>query len=183
MALFNFIGKKKLREQHVANVFVSTINELAEESFPTLAEYLNEAPELETSPSIKANQLEWFLYIVFSANLYNLKFHLEAGQLNRMRILVIDQFIESLEDRNHDQTLEHINNYEDYIAVLDKTNGDLTKSIATALFNKYGLNNCQVDHFQKINMPNPIIIKSIEEAAVNFIWNWTDFLEKYKIVA
>ena len=44
MVLFNFIGKKKLKEQHVANVFVSTINELAEDSFPTLAEFLNEAP-------------------------------------------------------------------------------------------------------------------------------------------
>ncbi len=183
MVLFNFIGKKKLKEQHVANVFVSTINELAEDSFPTLAEFLNEAPELETSPSIKSNQLEWFLYIVFSANLYNLKFHLETDQLNRMRILVIDQFIESLEGRDHDQTLEQINNYEDFIAGLDRTNGDLTKSIATAIFNKYGLNNCQVDHFQKINMPNPIIIKSIEEATANFIWNWTDFLEKYKMVA
>ena len=38
-------------------------------------------------------------------------------------------------------------------------------------------------NFQKINTPNPIIIKSIEEATKNYIWNWTDFLEKYKMVA
>lgn len=183
MALFSFIGKKKLKEQHVAKVFVSTINELATESFPTLAEFLNEVPELESSPSIKDDQIEWFLYIVFCSNLYNLKNHFEADQLNRMRILVIDEFIESLEGRDHDQTLSHINNYEDYIGGLNRSLGELSKSMATALFNKYGLNNCQVDHFQKINTANPIIIKSIEEATKNFLWNWPDFLEKYKMIA
>ena len=69
---FLLFGKKRLKEKHVANVFVSTLNELAEKSFPTLAEFLNEVPELKQSPKIKSSQIEWFLYIVFSANLYNL---------------------------------------------------------------------------------------------------------------
>ncbi len=180
---FSLFGKKRLREQHVANVLVGTINELAEETFPTLADFLNEVPELKESPKIKPNQIEWFLYIVFSANLYNLKFHFESNQLNRMRILIIDEFIESLENREHDLTLEHINNYEEYIAGIDRNTGDLPKAVATAIFNKFGINNCQVDHFQKMNTPNPIIIKSIEDATKNYIWNWSDLLEKYKMVA
>ena len=134
------------------------------------------------SPKIKHNQIEWFLYIVFSTNLHNLHYHFESNQLNRLRILVIDEFIESLEGREHDLTLEQINNYEEYIISLDSVISDLPKSMATAIFNKYGINNCQLDHFQKINTPNPIIIKSIEEATKNYIWNWPDFLEKYKMV-
>ena len=180
---FSLFGKKRLKEQHVAQVFVGTINELAEETFPTLSEFLNEVPELMESPEIKPNQMEWFLYIVFSANLYNLKYHFESNQLNRMRILVIDEFIESLEGRDHDLTLEQINNYEEYISGLDRRLGDLPKAMATAIFNKYGMNDCQVDHFQKMNTPNPIIIKSIEDATQNYIWNWSDLLEKYKMVA
>tara|TARA_B110000459_G_C16436071_1_gene414032 strand:+ start:107 stop:655 length:549 start_codon:yes stop_codon:yes gene_type:complete len=180
---FLLFGKKRLKEEHVANVFVSTLNELAEKSFPTLAEFLNEVPELMQSPKIKSSQIEWFLYIVFSANLYNLKFHFESNQLNRMRILVIDEFIESLEGRDHDLTLEQINNYEEYISGLDRRHDDLPKSMATALFNKYGLNDCQVYHFQKMNTPNPIIIKSIEDATKNYIWNWSDLFEKFKMVA
>ena len=135
------------------------------------------------SPKIKHNQVEWFLYIVFSTNLHNLNYHFESSQLNRLRILVIDEFIESLEGREHDLTLEQINNYEEYIISLDTVINDLPKSMATAIFNKYGINNCQLDHFQKINTPNPIIIKSIEEATKNYIWNWPDFLDKYKMVA
>tara|TARA_Y100000766_G_C18812954_1_gene558978 strand:+ start:591 stop:1139 length:549 start_codon:yes stop_codon:yes gene_type:complete len=181
--LFSLLGKKKLREKHVANVFVGTINELAQKTFPTLSEFLNEAPELMESPKIKPNQIEWFLYIVFSSNLYNLKYHFESNQLNRLRILIIDEFIESLEGREHDLTLEQINNYEEYILSLDVIINDLPKSMATAIFNKYGINNFQIDHFQKINTPNPIIIKSIEEITKNYIWNWPDFFEKYKMVA
>jgi Glu-tRNA(Gln) amidotransferase subunit E-like FAD-binding protein len=180
---FSIFGKKRLKEQHVAKVFVGTLNELAENSFPTLAEFLNEVPELMQNPKIKGNQMEWFLYIVFSANLHNLKNHFDSNQLNRMRILVIDEFIESLEDREHDLTLEQINNYEEYISGLDRRLNDLPKSMATAIFNKYGLNSCQVDHFQRMNTPNPIIIKSIEDAVQNYVWNWSELLEKFKMVA
>lgn len=180
---FSLFGKKRLKEQHVAKVFVSTINELAEESFPTLAEFLNEVPELCENPKIKPNEIEWFLYIVFSANLHNLGKYFEVNQLNRMRIMIIDEFIESLEGRDHDLTLEQINMYEDYISDLENENNDLAKSIATAIFTKYGLNQCQMEHFQKMNTPNPIIIKAIEDATKNYIWNWNDLLEKYKMVA
>jgi Glu-tRNA(Gln) amidotransferase subunit E-like FAD-binding protein len=180
---FSIFGKKRLKEHHVAKVLVGTINELAEESFPTLAAFLNEVPELKENPKINSSQIEWFLYIVFSANLYNLKFHFESNQLNRLRILVIDEFIASLEDREHDLTLEQINNYEEYITGIDNKVEDLPKTIATVVFNKFGINNYQVDHFQKINTPNPIIIKSIEDATKNYIWNWAELLEKYKMVA
>lgn len=180
--MFSFLGKKKLREEHVAKVFVGTINELAEKSFPAIADLLNEAPELEKSPNINKANLEWFLFIVFSANLYNLKFYFQADQLNRMRIMVIDEFIESLTGRDHDLSLEHINLYEDFIKGLEKKYADLPKSMALAIFNKYGLNTCQLSHFQKLNEPSPIIIKSIEEVTRNFLWNWNDFLEKYKLV-
>ncbi len=184
MNVFSLFGKKRLKEEHVAQVFVSTINGLAEESFPVLKEYLNEVPELKCSPEIKDHQLEWFLYIVFSANLYHLKDHFDVEQHNRMRILVIDEFIASIQGRSHDQALGQINMYEDYLSGLDRSqNEGLGKIMALAIFQKYGLNECQVDHFQRMNQPNPTIIKAISEITDHFIWNWADLLGNYKLVA
>lgn len=184
MNVFSLFGKKRLKEEYVSKVFVSTINGLALESFPILRDYLNDVPELKCSPQIKKDQIEWFLYIVFSANLYNLKNYFSADQHNRMRILVIDEFIESLQGQAHDEVLGHINVYEDYIATLDRSeNEGLGKIIALAIFQKYGLNECQIDHFQKMNKPNPIVIKAISEITENFIWNWDDLLENYKLTA
>jgi hypothetical protein len=184
MSVFSLFGKKRLKEEYVAQVFVSTINGLAIESFPILKDYLNDVPELKCSPEIKEHQLEWFLYIVFSANLYHLKDHFDTDQHNRMRILIIDQFIESLEGRTHDEVLSQINMYEDYLSGLDRSENDgLGRIMALAIFQKYGLNKCQVDHFQKMNQPNPIIIKAISEITDNFIWNWNDLLGNFKLVA
>jgi hypothetical protein len=184
MSVFSLFGKKRLKEEYVAKVFVSTINGLAMESFPILKDYLNDVPELKCSPEIEDNQLEWFLYIVFSANLYHLKDHFDTDQHNRMRILVIDEFIESLEDQSHDKVLSHINLYEDYVAGLDRSQSDdLGRIMALAIFQKYGLNKCQDDHFQNINQPNPTIIKAISEITDSFIWNWDDLLGNFKLVA
>jgi hypothetical protein len=184
MNVFSLFGKKRLKEEYIAQVFVSTINGLALESFPVLKDYLNDVPELKCSPEIKENQIEWFLYIVFSANLYHLKDYFSEDQHNRMRILIIDEFISSLEGRAHDDILGQINLYEDYLAGLDRHQNDgLGKIMALAIFQKYGLNKCQVEHFQKMNQPNPIIIKAISEITDNFIWNWNDLLESYKLVA
>jgi hypothetical protein len=51
------------------------------------------------------------------------------------------------------------------------------------VFYKYGLNEFQIDHFQKLNAPNPLVVKSLSEITGNFIWNWEDVLQKYKLVA
>lgn len=182
--MLSFLSKKKIKEEHVARVFVSSINELTLDSFPLIAEHLNHLPELQKSPNIKAHQTEWFLFIVFAANIKNLNQYFSDNQLNRIRILVIDEFIESLEGIHPDVILDNINIYQDYLNGLEaKCDGSLPKTIATAMFYKYGLDKCQNEHFTKINEVNPILIKSICEITADFIWNWNDLLEKYKMVA
>ncbi len=176
-------GKKKLKEEKIAQVFVDTINTTAIEGFPTIADFINHESEFTESPQISPKQVEWFLYIVFSANLYNLKKFFPSEQLNRMRLLIIDEFIASLEGRHEDQTLENINNYEAFIGQLKAPTDELEKVISKAIFYKYGLNNFQIDHFKNLNAPNPVVIKTLSEVSSNFIWNWEDVLQKYKLVA
>lgn len=184
MSVFSIFGKKRLKEAHIAQVFVGEINDLAVKSFPLMREYLNDVPDLKECPNIKEDQLDWFLYILFSANLYNLKNHFDLDQHNRLRILIIDEFINSITDKSHDEVLGQINIYEDFIASLDRyQQEDMGTIIALAIFQKYGLNECQVDHFARMNKPNPHIIKSMEEITEDYVWNWNDLLESFKLVA
>ncbi len=176
-------GKKKLKEEKIAQVFVDTINSTAIDGFPTLADYINHETEFKNRPNISPLQVEWFLYIVFAANLYNLKRFFPSEQLNRMRLLIIDEFIASLEGRRADETLANINNYEAFICQLKSPTDEMEKVISKAVFYKYGLNEFQIDHFQKLNAPNPLVVKSLSEITGNFIWNWEDVLQKYKLVA
>lgn len=182
--MLGLFGKKKVKEEQVAAVFVSNINQIAVESFPLIADYLNNVCELKSSPNIKPSQVEWFLYIVLVANLENIDRIFSVEQGSRLRVLIIDEFLESLEGRRKDDVLDNIESFAHFIKALRKKCDDsLPKIIATALFYKYGLNDYQDEHFKQMNQPNPIIIKAICEFSADFLWNWDDLLEKYKMVA
>jgi hypothetical protein len=66
--MLGLFGKKRVKEEQVAAVFVSKINQIAMDSFPLIADYLNNVSELKSSPNIRPSQVEWFLYIVLVAN-------------------------------------------------------------------------------------------------------------------
>ena len=54
--------------------------------------------------------------------------------------------------------------------------------MSKAIFFKYELNDYQQDYFRKMKTPNPIFLKRLDEIVANFIWNWNDLKDKYKIV-
>ena len=182
--MLGLFGKKRVKEEQVAAVFVSNINQIAINSFPLIADYLNNVCELKSSPTIRPSQVEWFLYIVLAANLENIDRVLSVEQATRLRVLIIDEFLESLEGVKKDDVEDNIENFSFFMKSLSKKCDDsLPKMIATALFYKYGLNDYQDEHFKQMNQPNPIIIKAICEFSADFLWNWDDLLEKYKMVA
>jgi hypothetical protein len=53
--------------------------------------------------------------------------------------------------------------------------------MSKALFYKYNLNEFQTDYYKKIQAPNPLFLKRMDDIMQNFIWDWTAFLKKYKL--
>jgi hypothetical protein len=72
--------------------------------------------------------------------------------------------------------------YENYLNDLHKNTQNLTKATALAMFNKFGLNECQQEHYQKLNQPDPVFFKHLCEMVDLLFWNWEDFLQKYRVV-
>ena len=70
----------------------------------------------------------------------------------------------------------------EFILSIKNPSGDLTKLLAKAIFQKLNLTQYQNDNFQKINEPNPIVLKELEEITTFFVWNWDDLFNKYKLV-
>ena len=46
---------------------------------------------------------------------------------------------------------------------------------------KYKLNEFQDEYFRRMQAPNPLFLKRMDEVMVNFIWNWDAFFKKYKM--
>ena len=50
-----------------------------------------------------------------------------------------------------------------------------------AVIYKYDLIECQDSYFRDMNVPNPIIQKALRDLMVNFIWDWDEISDNYKI--
>jgi hypothetical protein len=53
-------------------------------------------------------------------------------------------------------------------------------AMSKAIFHKYELNDFQDEYFKRMNAPNPVFLKRLDEMLVNFLWNWDSFYRKYR---
>jgi hypothetical protein len=180
--MLGLFGKKKLKEKDVAKIVVGTINDVAINGFDDIQDFIQSDPNLSKSVLFNKANIEWFVYIIFSANLKNLEEYFSKDQLDRLRIHMIDEFTQCLEGSDEELVLDQVKNYEDFISGIKNPSGELSRLIAKAIFLKFELNDCQQDHFAKLNEPNPLVIKEMNELTTFFIWNWEDFLSKYKLI-
>lgn len=181
--MFGIFGKKRLKESHVAKVFVKAINETTVDGYHTIIEFIKEDSHFKTHPSFGPQHFEWFLFITFCTNLKNLKNYFDGDQLFSLRTAIIDEFVKSVEDKSEEEIIELINNYEYFLSTLKVEQDKYAKMIARALFLKFNLTEHQIDHFAQVNEPNPLVMKDLIELTQFFIWNWEDFLEKYKVTS
>ena len=55
-------------------------------------------------------------------------------------------------------------------------------AMSKGVFFKYELNKFQSDYFRNMNTPNPIFLKRLDEVIGQFIFNWTEIQDTYRIV-
>ena len=81
-------------------------------------------------------------------------------------------------------TEDSVLHYEEYIIDLKEGNEekDLAGAMAKAIFYRCELNEFQKDHFKRLNTPNPILLKELNDILIHFLWNWDDLLDNYKVV-
>lgn len=178
MGLF---GKKKVRVEELAPQYVSTIYEVVEAGFSEIAGYINEEKEFEKSPKLSDKENEWFLYIVYAGNLVNLDSHFEKKQADQINSVLSREIIKAL-GKDPDIAIEILIDYETFLRSLLGEPKNLVKAMSLAIFHKYDLNKYQKEHFQKLNSPSPIVMKELAEMVEFFLWNWLDYLSKYKVV-
>ena len=59
---------------------------------------------------------------------------------------------------------------------------NIEKSMAKSIFIKYNLNQYQGKLLKNQNEANPVFLQELTDLLSHFIWNWDDYLLKYKIV-
>lgn len=181
MSMFKIFGKKKIKEDVVANIFVNSILNTIDNGFPEIVGIINEAPEFTSSPELHVNDDTHFTLIVFAANISFISEHIHHSKEDRLTNLIIHK-LSNVFDCDQDRLEKVIKEYHCYLTKVNHPSKKMKYAISKGICGKYKLNDYQDEYFRNMKCPNPMLLKRLDEAMDNFIWNWDTFTQKYQII-
>ena len=178
--MFKIFGKKRIKEDVVANIFVNSILDTIDNGFPEIVGIINDAPEFIASPNLTVENDDYFTLIVFAANLSYIPEHLHDSKDDRITNLVISKLC-NVFDVDQERLESVIKDYQCYLSKVNHPSKNMLYAMSKGIFGKYELNDYQDEYFKNMKSPNPMFLKRLDEAMDNFVWNWDTFKQKYQI--
>ncbi len=176
------ILKRKLSDNQVANIFINAIFDTVDNGFGEVAQLINEDPAFVKSPGIEKGHNAEFALIVIVGNLSFLESTFDPDQAVRVEKIIFEKLSKMYEMTEYDFT-QLIRNYQSFIARVNHPSKNMIYGMSKAIFHKYKLNEFQDEYFRRMQAPNPLFLKRMDEVMINFIWNWDAFFKKYKMNA
>ena len=181
LGLLSWLSKKKLTDEQVANIFVNTSFETVEQGWPQVAEFLNSAPEFESSPNLDQEDYGRFLMIVVSANLSSDPQTLQQRRGPRHHSTVLRQ-VRILPGLPPDTFARKVKEYRSFMKEINRPSKNTLTAMTRAVCYKYNVIAHQEAYFADMNVPNPILQKNLREVMEHFLWDWEEFVDQYRVV-
>jgi len=178
--MFGTILKKKVSDDKLANVFMNGLFNSIDNGFPIVAESINEDPAFVYSPNIASTNSYEFSLIVFVGNISFLESAFEPEQADRVEKLIYDK-LAKVYDMNVIEFKSLLKDYQSFINRLNSPSKNMLYGRSKAIFDKYTLYNFQDEYFKRMQTPNPLFLKRMDEMVENFVWDWDAFFKKYKL--
>ena len=180
LGLLNWLSKRKLTDEQVANIFVNTSFETVELGWPEVSVLLNLMPEFETSPELSYEDYGKFLMIVISGNLSHVPKHFANGVDRAIIKRCISKFARAL-GVPKDKFAKKVKEYRAFMKEINRPSKNTTTAMTRAVIYKYDLIKHQEAYFRDMNVPNPIIQKALRDLMVSFIWDWDEISDNYRV--
>ncbi len=178
--MLSAILKKKLSDNQVANVFINSIFDSVDNGFLEVAQLINEDIAFVKSPEIGEKDNGEFGLIVIVGNLSFLESTFDADQAGRVEKIVFEK-LAKMYDMSEVDFSKLIREYQSFISRVNHPSKNMVYGMSKAVFHKYNLNEVQDEYFRRMQAPNPLFLKRMDEIMINFIWNWDAFFKKYKM--
>jgi hypothetical protein len=180
MALLGTLLKKKLSDEQVANIFVNALLDVVDNGFGEVAGLINDDLAFVQSPTISESQNGEFALIVIVGNLSFLESTFDAAQAVRVEMLIFEK-LSRMYEMSVDEFQKLVREYQSFISRINHPSKNMIYGMSKAIFEKYKLNQFQDEYFRRMQAPNPLFLKRMDEVMSNFIWNWDAFFKKYKM--
>lgn len=178
--MFSSLIKRRLTDNQVANIFINAIFDSVDKGFEEVALLINEDTAFSSSPNININNNREFGLIVIVGNLSYLESNFEAEQTERVEKIIFEK-LSKLYAIDVSSFKKLIKEYQSFIARVNHPSKNWVYGMSKAIFYKYKLNEFQDEYFKRMQAPNPLFLKRMDEIMVNFIWNWDAFSKKFKL--
>jgi hypothetical protein len=178
--MFNTILKKKLSDNQVANIFINALFDSVDSGWGEISIMINEDPAFVHSPCINSKDSGEFGLIVLTANISLLESTFEVEQATRIERLVF-QKLAKIYGMGELEFENLIRSYQSFISRINQPSKNMVYGMSKAVFHKYSLNNFQDEYFKRMQAPNPLFLKRMDEVMGSFIWNWDAFFKKYRL--
>lgn len=178
--MFGTILRKKVSDEKLANVFINGLFKTIDEGFPVVAEFINDDPAFVTSPNISPKHSYEFSLVILVGNLSFLESAFEPEQADRVEKLVHEKLAKIYEmDTATFKTM--MKDYKNLMCRLNHPSKNMIYAMSKGIFDKYTLYNYQDEYFKRMQAPNPLFLKRMDEIVENFVWDWDAFFRKYKL--
>jgi hypothetical protein len=178
--MFGSLIKKKLTDNQVANIFINALFDSVDNGFSVIAQWINEDPAFVDSPKINPSNNNEFALIVIVGNLSLIDSTFEASQAERVEKLILEKLAKIYEMSELD-IRNIVKEYKSYINKINMPSKNMIYGMSKAVFFKYNLNEYQDEYFKRMQVPNPLFLKRLDDIMANYLWNWDAFFKKYKI--
>ena len=178
--MFSTLIKRRLTDNQVANIFINAIFDSVDKGFEEVALLINEDTAFSSSPNININNNREFGLIVIVGNLSYLESNFEAEQTERVEKIIFEK-LSKLYAIDLSSFKKLIKEYQSFIARVNHPSKNWVYGMSKAIFYKYKLNEFQDEYFKRMQAPNPLFLKRMDEIMLNFIWNWDAFSKKFKL--
>lgn len=177
--MFGTFLKKKINENQVANIFINGLFDSIDKGFELVSQVINEDQGFIESPSIDANNINEFALIVLAGNITEIERQFEGAQSDKVLKLVYEKLakvygMSEIDMRNL------IKEYRSFMNRINMPSKNTVYAMSKAIFFKYELNAFQDEYFRRMQVPNPLFLKRIDEMISHFLWNWDAFFKKYR---
>jgi hypothetical protein len=179
-SMLSAILKKKLSDNQVANMFINAIFDIVDNGFKEVAQMINEDIVFEQSPSIPENHSGEFGLIVIVGNLSFLESTFDPDQAARVEQLIFEK-LSRIYGMTELEFSQLIREYQSFIQRLNHPSKNMIYGMSKAVFHKYNLYDFQDEYFKRMQAPNPLFLKRLDEVMNNFVWNWDAFFKKYRL--
>ncbi|MEJ6777308.1 MAG: hypothetical protein QNK85_08310 [Crocinitomicaceae bacterium] len=178
--MFGTLLKKKVSDEKLANVFINGLFSSIDNGFPIVAEFINDDNAFVLSPNIPQNNNYEFSLIIIVGNLSFLESAFDPDQASRVELLVYSKLAKAYE-MTISEFKQLVKDYKRLICRLNHPSRNMVYAMSKGIFDKYALYNFQDEYFKRMQSPNPLFLKRMDEIVENFVWDWDAFFKKYRL--